>query len=130
MKAIDKTARAILDKLTEGLTEPGTSRRIDNAPRPIMRVCVEYVDECPIGPVFSVAHYYEANGDLVPDPDMTFARHRETGDYVPLSIEHCGRHFVGIRWEKGASYVNATQQHDQADFANEWLRNIKEQQGL
>jgi hypothetical protein len=31
-------------------------------------VCVERVEDTRHGPVFSVAHYYEQAGDLVPDP--------------------------------------------------------------
>jgi len=42
------------------------SMRIDN--EPFERLCIEKIDTN----VISVAHYFEQNGDLVPDPDMVF----------------------------------------------------------
>jgi hypothetical protein len=40
--------------------------RIDN--EPFERLCIEKIDTN----VISVSHYFEQNGDLVPDPDMVF----------------------------------------------------------
>lgn len=37
-----------------------------------MAVSVDHLYDCESGSIFSVSHYYEQNGDLVPDADMTF----------------------------------------------------------
>ena len=40
---------------------------------PYMRLVIERIGEGPHGlPAISVAHYYELNGDLCPDPEMCF----------------------------------------------------------
>jgi len=39
-----------------------------------MAVHVEHIGSCELGPMFSVAHYYERNRDLIKDPDMVFIR--------------------------------------------------------
>src|SRR5689334_23022982 len=47
--------------------------RIEPPSEGLMRLCIEPVGTGPNGlPLVSVAHYYEANGDLVADPEMTF----------------------------------------------------------
>ena len=53
--------------------------RIDPPCDGLMRLCIERVgtvagtDGAPDIPIVSLAHYHEMNGDLVADPDMTFA---------------------------------------------------------
>ena len=40
-----------------------------------MALHVEYLHEVPpYGPLYSVAHYYEHNGDMMRDPDMEFLK--------------------------------------------------------
>ena len=47
--------------------------RVEPPSSGLMRLCVELVGRGPNGkPLVSVAHYYEQNGDLVADPEMTF----------------------------------------------------------
>jgi hypothetical protein len=47
--------------------------RIEPPSPGLLRLCVELVGRGPNGaPLVSVAHYYEQNGDLVADPEMTF----------------------------------------------------------
>lgn len=72
LRPVSQSAETVLEQLVEPLDEPGASRKVDNASGAFMCVCVERVEETQYGPVFSVAHYYEQNGDLVPDPDVTF----------------------------------------------------------
>ena len=47
--------------------------RIDPPCAGLMRLCIELVGTGPNGrPLVSVAHYYEQQGDLIADPEMTF----------------------------------------------------------
>jgi len=94
-----------------------------------MPVCVERLSAA----TYSVAHYYEQNGDLVPDPDVVFWK-APSGDYYPMSIQHGA---MGFRQqamqldhlEKPASFKPRAQR-DIATFVTTWMRNIQQQQGL
>src|SRR4051794_39035245 len=81
MKLPPKAAR-ILDKLTDGLTKVGDHAKIDNAPGAYMAACIEIIDRTHQGwLIVSVAHYFEQNGDLCCDPDVTIMRAKD-GDYA------------------------------------------------
>jgi len=95
-----------------------------------MPVCVDAVGTTPQGAlIVSVAHYYEQNGDLMADPEVTFVVTRD--DYVfPISFRQDS---LGIdrqygRWEGAKVYWNLRMQNDLAGFCNQWMQNIKEQQ--
>jgi len=128
LKAVSQTAKSILDRLTAGLA-PGESRKLDNGGAGIMPVCVERLSAT----TYSVAHYFEQNGDLVPDPDVVFWK-SPTGGYYPMSIQHGG---LGVyqqamqldHLEKPASF-RPRAQRDIATFVTTWMRNITIQQNL
>ena len=133
MKAINAKAQAVMDKLTQGLNKPGESRKVDNTQGAFMAVCVEQVAETYLGPIYSIAHYYQQNGEPMRDPDMEFIRGFDS-QYYPISFWQDGgipRRDEVLDWEgdriKG---IRQKLQEDLADFANMWMRNIKEQQGL
>ena len=85
MFKINRQAKCVLDKLTEELNEPGDHREIDKAPG-FMSVHIEHIGDCNLGPMFSVAHYFLQNGDMMKDPDMTSLRD-QSGDYYPLEFQ-------------------------------------------
>jgi hypothetical protein len=95
-----------------------------------MPACVEAVGKTPQGAlIISVAHYYEQNGDLMADPEVTFVVARD--DYVfPISYKQDGlgidRQYV--RWEGEQVFWNLAAQNDLAGFCTSWMRNIKDQQ--
>ena len=72
MKCLNEKAEAIFRKLTEGLVKVGDHRKIDNAPGSFMAVSIEIIGRSGLGPLMSVAHYYEQNSDLMRDPDVVF----------------------------------------------------------
>lgn len=124
---LDKTAASVLDQLTEGL-DLGDSRKHDRE-RGFMPVHVEHLHDGALGALFSVAHYYEQNGDLVPDPDVVFVRHAD--GWSPLSFQDARAYREAVTFqEDGTIEVNAREQRRLAVFCNLWMRNIQEQQAL
>ena len=129
MRAINKKAQAVMDRLTDGITRENSHTRIDNN-KPdsgIMAVIVEWVGDCKIGDVFSIAHYYEQEGDLMADPEMTFLKAAD-GRYYPMSwkMDGLGVYREGVRWADGEpTHINYREQKDEAVFAGTWMANIK-----
>jgi hypothetical protein len=131
MKSLDQRAKAIFQELIEPLKADGDSRKIDRGGACIMAVCVERLYQWPQGGVYSVSHYYEQNGDLMADPDMTFLVCPH-GDVFPLTYQQDG---LGLYQEAvalsnaGTIHLRTKLQADLTSFANQWMRNIKDQQG-
>jgi hypothetical protein len=129
MKAINKTATKIMDKLTANLNEAGAARKIDNTEGTFMPVCVERLMDSDLGPVFSVAHYYTQNGDAMRDPEMEFIKGFD-GKYYPRSfLMDPMPEQRSVEIVDGNIRFAPRMQKDQAVFAGTWMRNIKIQQG-
>ncbi len=134
MRHINQKAKKIMDKLIEGLTPDNSHKKIDNAKGSFMAVHVEYLREVPpYGPLFSVAHYYEQNGDMMRDPDMEFLKAHD-GNYYPAYFRQDG---VGLEQEVFIYDENGQIRQfkprlmrDLASFAGTWMENIKHQQRL
>jgi hypothetical protein len=76
------------------------------------------------GELISVAHYFEQNGDLVPDPEVEL--HHPT--WTPTAITQA----IGYRREKfiqrgGQTLVDTRFHREVTSFLNMWARNIKAQ---
>lgn len=128
MLTLNATAVKIMNTLTTGM-EPGSARRFGERNGAFMPAFVE----C-IGPdTFSVAHYYEQNGDLVQDPEVEFFR-APTGAWVPLSIHHGALGIRRVAVELGdngqPSAYRPRQLRELCNFACMWLKNIREQQDI
>jgi len=133
MKHLNKRGTRVMNVLTRQLTQLGHSHVVDNATGAFMAVHVERVAAKDPGPVFSVTHYYEQNGDLMRDPDMEFLRGAD-GGYYPISFWQDGAPTLrreAVEWvgDRIRGY-RPRMQADLAAFANQWLANIKEQQGV
>jgi len=134
MKPVSKTAQRVLDVLVSGLSDDFGDedarhhRKIDNGGAGIMALGVEY-----IGPgMIAVAHRYEQNGDIMSDPEITYWRRPETGEWYPVTYE---QHAVGLYQvaivfdEKGKpTRENRRIQYDLVSFTTTWMRNIVDQQ--
>lgn len=126
-KPIAKPAQRVLEMLVGGL-DAGQSRKFDNAPGAFMAVHVERLAD----DFFSVAHYFEQDGDRMADPDVVFWRGPD-GRYYPAEYT---QHSLGIYQRlitfEGGRPVRfmARQQADVATFCTTWMRNIREQQRL
>ena len=136
MRAINRNAQEIMDKLTVGIGPGRRHRKIDNAGGVFMAVVVEDIGGAQlgqaIGTLFSVAHYYTQNGDPMRDPEMVFFR-GPGGKYFPTMFQQdsAGIYQECVKWsgEKIISYFPELQD-DQVEFANMLMKNICEQQEL
>lgn len=132
MIKINKQAKSVMNKLTLDLNEPGDHKEIDNASGAFMSVHVEHIGTCNLGHIFSVAHYYEQNGDLMKDPDMVFLR-GEDGEYYPTEFQQDNLCIYqrAVEFEGGTiKGFSPKLQKDMSVFAGTWMKNIKAQQGL
>lgn len=112
--------------------------KIDNTNQAFMPVVIEKIDLGVPNNIaglefkfFSVAHYFEQNGDLVVDPEMIFAVSIKYENWIyPMSFQDQYKLKQSISYIDGTWKVWKKEQHDQAVFSNMWLKNIKFQQGL
>jgi hypothetical protein len=130
MKSVNKKAQAIFQAAVDQIPEGDTSATIDTK-RGYMALHVERIGDCRYGPLFSFAHYYEQNGDMMRDPDVVMIRH-VGGGFFPISYRQDGlgmdREYV--RFEGDKVFIHRKQQADLAVFCGTWAQNLKEQQGL
>lgn len=81
-------------------------------------------------PVYSMTHYYEQNGDLMCDPDMTIAVDREAGEAWPRSYQMDA---LGVyqqvfkRQADGKMTYSPSLLRELDGFLWHWLRNVEEQ---
>ncbi len=129
MKSVNQSAAKVLNHLFT-LAEAGEGNaKIDNTNGRFMPVCVKIIGEH----LLSVAHYGEQNCDAMRDPDMVFWRD-PLGSWYPVSYRN---DYAGldqesvVEWKHGLPYRYISKmQADQAQFANQWMMNIQEQQGV
>lgn len=90
------------------------------------RLCVEKIGVNRI----SVAHYFEMNGDLVPDPDIVFFV-QDSGDWCPIGINQSiggWRSYVKMTPDgAGIEACDTVGQAELADFAEIWAQNLADQ---
>lgn len=76
------------------------------------------------GKTITVTHYFEQNGDLVPDPDMEFV---DLGgqEWLPVAIQHSTGHYVRAAVQEGGAWkFNPRAMRDLQSFARMWARNL------
>lgn len=106
------------------LTEKGSHIRL-NMPG-FDRLCIEVIAPHAV----SVAHYFEANGDLVPEPDIVFFVD-EWGEWLPIEITQSMTGWTRVVEfnETGDKIMRyrPDEQADMASFAETWAQNIIDQ---
>jgi hypothetical protein len=126
MRAVNKKAKEVLDILTE---EPQV---LDNGGPGIMAVHVEKLFTIDAGTVWSVAHYYKQNGDMMRDPDIEFLKGND-GNYYPLSYRQDPFIYQeAVVWSPSGQIegYRPKLQKDIASFVGGWMKNIRQQQNL
>ena len=113
MKTLDRKAAEIFRALLALQTT-----KIDNSDGTYMPVYIELIGRIDNYNFFSLAHYGQQNGDAMRDPEMLFALHKETQQFIPYYYrnDYCG--------------IEQNLQAEHTTFANQWLRNIAVQQGI
>lgn len=91
---------------------------------PFMDLCIDVIRQQGTVTQISMAHYYEQNGDLVPDPDMEVMLMHVTRLALPVHFQNALAYRVCIEGEK---VINGKELADQSCFLSMWLRNIKAQ---
>jgi curved DNA-binding protein CbpA len=130
---LNQAAKKIMLKILSVMESKGdaTYRKFDNSEGTFMPLSVEIIGETKMGREISLAHYYEQNGDLMADPEMIFLE--VEGEFYPAYYKQDGlgleKYSIKYDREKMIGYNRALQK-DQTQFANMWLKNIKQQQGL
>ena len=133
MEHINESARKVMDALTEGIRDRVEQHKTIDNTEGFMAVVVEYIGDCEVGKLFSVAHYGKQCGDLMRDPEMVFIRAEIDDEYYPIDIwqDYTGTYTNAAIIENGKlTRVDLQQQADLVSFANMWMRNIKEQQAI
>ncbi len=120
---LDASATQILTQLVHGL-QPGEQHKVHTS-HTFMATHIERLNRRH----FSVSHYFEQNGDLVPDPDMELWR-ADDGRFLPVAIQHAfGPYVTALVFDaKGVPDADLRRMRELISFANMWMRNIAAQQ--
>jgi hypothetical protein len=127
LKTLTNKATEVFNKLINANT---TKIQNNNT---FMAVHIEEIATCSHGKIWSLAHYYEQNGDLMADPEMTFLVKNNHLEIYPLSytLHSLGIYNDAVIFDNGEpKQYYRKMQADLAVFANMWLKNIKDQQEL
>jgi hypothetical protein len=134
MKKLNKKAARVFNAMIKLMGE-NDHLKIDNTNGTFMPVVIEkvqevmfYQSECTI---YSVAHYFEQNGDLVPDPEMTFLVVKANTEVIYPATFQNQMSYQESLFKDGVDWkFSRSMQSGHTDFANMWMGNIKEQQNL
>ena len=130
---ISKEASAILDKII-ACANNETHVKIDKAEGTYMPVIFERLADVEIQNLgickhYSIAHYYEQNGDLMADPEMCILEvcsgHRIA---YYFRQDGTGTEITAIGFKNGRQIMPLI--NDSNEFFNVWMQNIEFQQGL
>ncbi len=137
MKSLNKNATIIIQKLLACINNPKYARtmgkyaKINNSN--YLPVSVEKLMDIPTFDThFVISHTTVLNGDLMRDPEMEFVT--RNGKYYPITYR---QDYLGIMQEALIYTNNGTPikyrpdlMRDLAEFANEWMLNIEQQQHI
>ncbi len=145
MRKLGPKAARIFLHLVDGLA-PGEAKTIDNAGGAFMAVSIDCLQAARMAPdgeeagaLYAIAHRFEANGDLVPDPDVEFYVVTDPAEKAgkaiyPTAIDHPPpigyRRYVEFGSDGLPDAIHRRGQADLARFCDTWIRNIAAQQGL
>lgn len=106
--------------------------KLDNGSGFMPAIMEELGDIEGYGKLYSVTHYGKLNGDAMRDPDMTFVE--KDGEYYAVSFRNdylsLNQEVFTFNDDGKVITINYRLQYSLANFANTWMQNIKDQQGL
>lgn len=125
MKAVNAKGQEALAVLAGLVPNVGDSATL-NAPG-FMPLVVERIR--PTG--LSLAHYYEQNGDLMADPEMTFWHAPADGQFYATGFRNDGiaQDRTSVYFKGGSEPVSfrPREQRGQSSFAGIWMQNLRAQ---
>ncbi|MEM6296926.1 MAG: hypothetical protein AAGA54_37020, partial [Myxococcota bacterium] len=106
-----------------------SSRTVDNSEGGLMALHVER-----IGPrIYSLAHYFKQNGDMMRDPDVVLFQDTQ-GRWFPVTFQQDGGipvYTVALELNgERITGVYRRRYRSLRDFVRLWLRNLRVQQGI
>lgn len=128
LNALSEPAQSVFDHLIDRLDKSGC-RKFGDASSLIMAVCARRIAERH----YSIAQYYEQNGELKKVPEMTFFKCPAGRVYAcTFQQSNLARYRVGLEISTEGVILarNLHEQADQTGFANLWMKHIAEQQCL
>ena len=134
MLMLDKKTAEIFDIVRE-MCDKATDRHIklDSSKGVFMPLSVEFLYNVGKYSVYSFSHYYIQNGDMCPDPDMTFfVETKEPKKIIPATYQdsYTYREICEIS-SLGELKVNGLMKlADLCSFSKLWMKNIFYQQDL
>jgi len=132
MKHLNIQATKVAAKLY-AMLEHTDNTKIDNSPA-FVPVHLEKRHHIPnYGQVFSVAHYFTQNGDLMSDPYMELIKADVDGQFYPILFEQHGafpiyNEVLAYNDDGTVKGFRIKMQKDITIFANQWFENINAQQ--
>ena len=132
---MSKTDAASLNALVEGLADPTScdepsSRTVDNSEGGFMALHVERIGTR----MYSLAHYFRQNGDMMRDPDVVLFKDAH-GRWFPATFQQDGGgvpvYTVALEFsDERITGVYRRRYRELRDFMRVWLRNLRVQQGI
>ena len=126
VRLLGKRATKVFMELVRGV-DYDNPKKLSNG-NGFMPVSIEQIGDTKQGKIYSITHYYEQNGDLVSDPDMTFLL--ANGCVMPLTFEQGALGIYQVAVDLNTNKYFPRLLSDLVSFANTWMRNIKQQQRL
>ena len=131
MKTLSVEATNILNKMVWMMED--FCVRIDNSEGDYLPVYVALFNKSFGNRIIRVGHYTSIDGDIIADPEMRFIYNEIEDIYYPsyyrqdcLEVEQ-----ESLKIVRGEiTTINRLQQESHTNFANMWLKNIKNQQNL
>ena len=72
----------------------------------------------------TVTHYYNQNGDQIPDPDLEMLIGAD-GEWYPVGLQLCTGHYSRARWvENGRELINLRINQEIKSFSTMWAKNL------
>jgi hypothetical protein len=129
-KSLSKKSSAIFKKIIARIPEGQGHVRIGEPGGAFMPLSVERLSTFDIGTMYSLAHYFERNGDLCQDPEMLFIQTPAGGIFPCMFQQAVPPIYQESIYFDGGWKLHPRMQQEHAEFAREWLKNIEWQQGL
>lgn len=126
MKSINKTSATIFHFIA--MTSEEGHLKLYNAIGAFMYLAFEkFYDTDLVGrsnTIYSMSQYYEQEGDLVLDPDMTFIALNEQPDQVyPMTFQNARKYTEALSQNDNKLWkIRANSQADIASFVNIWAK--------